>query len=99
VISRLAIAVQEACLRFREKMQEDKAKKILFRSAFGTQKSGWLRNAFDMRLKNPANTNAVIWGGRLLALWEVRLHCSTNLECLLFGRLEGLEICDLTWEP
>jgi len=53
-------------------MKEDRAKKVLFRSAFGTQKPGWLRNAFDMRLKNPANTNAVVWGGRLLALWEVR---------------------------
>ena len=45
---------------------------MLFRNAFGTQRPGGpLRNAFDMRLKNPANTNAVLWGGRLLALWEV----------------------------
>lgn len=77
-------------------MKEDKAKKILFRSAFGTQKSGWLRNAFDMQLKNPANTNAIVWGGRLLALWEVFLHSSTNLECHLTGRQDGAEMCVLT---
>lgn len=28
-------------------------------------------NAFDLVLKNPANTSALFWGGRLLALWEV----------------------------
>ena len=30
-------------------------------------------NALDLKLKNPANTNVVLWGGRLLALWEVRV--------------------------
>ena len=30
-----------------------------------------MRNAFDLKLKNPANTNVLCWGNRLLALWEV----------------------------
>lgn len=50
---------------------ERKARKILYRGVFGTQKSGgWLNNAFDFRLKNVANTNVIYWGDRLLALWE-----------------------------
>ena len=32
---------------------------------------GVLCNAFDLKLKNPANTNVMCWGNRLLALWEV----------------------------
>jgi all-trans-8'-apo-beta-carotenal 15,15'-oxygenase len=42
-----------------------------YRGVFGTQKpGGWLANAFDLRLKNIANTNVIYWGGKLLALWE-----------------------------
>lgn len=33
---------------------------------------GFIANAFDLYLKNPANTNVVEWGKRLLALWEVQ---------------------------
>jgi len=41
-------------------VEEQKAQKILYRGVFGTQKSGgWLANAFDLRLKNIANTNAI----------------------------------------
>ena len=32
-----------------------------------------MKNAFDLYLKNPANTNVVEWGKRLLALWEVSM--------------------------
>ncbi|MBA3921924.1 MAG: carotenoid oxygenase family protein [Nostocaceae cyanobacterium] len=52
-------------------VKEQKAGKILFRGVFGTQKAGgWLANAFDLKLKNIANTNVIYWGGKLLALWE-----------------------------
>jgi all-trans-8'-apo-beta-carotenal 15,15'-oxygenase len=48
-----------------------RANKILFRGAFGTQRSGgFLANIFDARIKNVANTNVIYWAGRLLALWE-----------------------------
>jgi all-trans-8'-apo-beta-carotenal 15,15'-oxygenase len=52
-------------------VKEEKACKILFRNVFGTQRDGgMLANAFDMNLKNVANTNVIYWGGRLFALWE-----------------------------
>lgn len=52
-------------------LAEQKAEKILYRGVFGTQKSGgWLANAFDVRIKNIANTQVIYWGGKLLALWE-----------------------------
>lgn len=54
-----------------EYVKEQKAGKILYRGVFGTQKpGGWLANAFDLKLKNIANTNVIYWGGKLLALWE-----------------------------
>jgi all-trans-8'-apo-beta-carotenal 15,15'-oxygenase len=50
---------------------EQAANRFLYRGVFGTAKAGgWLANAFDLRLKNIANTNVVYWGGKLLALWE-----------------------------
>lgn len=52
-------------------LEEQAAGKILYRGVFGTQKPGGpLANAFDLKLKNIANTNAIYWGGKLLALWE-----------------------------
>jgi len=50
---------------------EERAGRFLYRGVFGTQKpGGWLANAFDFRAKNIANTNVLVWGDRLLALWE-----------------------------
>lgn len=50
---------------------EEKAGKLLYRGVFGTQKpGGLLANAFDLRLKNIANTHVVRLGDQLLALWE-----------------------------
>ena len=44
---------------------------IQYRNVFGTQrKGGPLGNAFDLTLKNVANTNILAWGDRLFALWE-----------------------------
>ena len=41
------------------------------RGVFGTQKSGGiLRNAFDMKTKHVANTNLILCGDKLFALWE-----------------------------
>src|SRR4028119_1913938 len=52
-------------------LKEQEAGKILYRGVFGTQKpGGWLANAFDLQLKNIANTNVIYWGDKLLALWE-----------------------------
>ncbi len=52
-------------------IEEEKAKKFTYRGVFGTQKSGgFFANAFDLRLKNIANTNVVKLGNQLLALWE-----------------------------
>ncbi|KAL3146000.1 hypothetical protein ABBQ38_015360 [Trebouxia sp. C0009 RCD-2024] len=53
--------------------KEEEADAVLYRNTFGTQPKralGPLQNAFDLYLKNPANTNVVLWGDRLLALWE-----------------------------
>ena len=52
-------------------LAEEKAGKPLYRGVFGTQKPGGpLANAFDVRLKNIANTHVVRLGDQLLALWE-----------------------------
>ena len=51
----------------------DEQEKIMWRTTFGTQRRGGpLANAFDLKLKNPANTNVLPVSGRnrVLALWE-----------------------------
>ena len=73
---------------------EQKSGKPEYRGVFGTQKpGGWLANAFDIRLKNIANTHVVYWGGKLLALWEAaephRLDPHT-LETVGLEYLDGL---------
>ncbi|MFV9506842.1 MAG: carotenoid oxygenase family protein [Oscillochloridaceae bacterium umkhey_bin13] len=75
-------------------LAEQKAGRPLFRGVFGTQiPGGWLNNAFNLKLKNIANTGIVHWGGRLLALWEAgephRLDPAT-LATLGLDRLAGL---------
>ena len=50
---------------------EEAVGRFLYRGVFGTQKpGGLLANAFDLRLKNIANTHVVRLGDQLLALWE-----------------------------
>ncbi len=50
---------------------EEEAGKFTYRGVFGTKKQGgFLANAFDLRLKNIANTNIIKFGDDLLALWE-----------------------------
>ncbi len=66
------------------------AGKILYRGVFGTQKpGGMLANLLDFRFKNPANTNVIYHGGKLLALWEASSPYWLDPETLAtLGRLE-----------
>ncbi len=96
-----AIAFRDGRAQFRNRfirtaayLEEQKAGTILYRGVFGTKKpGGWLANAFDLRLKNIANTNVIYWGGKLLALWEAadphRLDPHT-LETLGKDSLDGV---------
>lgn len=62
---------------------EQAAEKILYRGVFGTQKpGGFLKNMFDLKPKNIANTNVSYWGQKLLALWEGGLPHRLNPENL-----------------
>lgn len=61
-----------------EYKQESLAGEILFRSSFRTQRpsniildSVCLNNAFDLSIKNLANTNILFWNNKLYALFEV----------------------------
>lgn len=99
MISSMAIAQGKAFYRNRfvrtqGYLAEQKSGKPEYRGVFGTQKpGGWLANAFDLNLKNIANTHIVYWGGRLLALWEAaephRLDPNT-LETIGLDHLDGI---------
>lgn len=96
-----AIAFSQGQAHFRNRyvrtqgfLEEQAAGQILYRGVFGTQKpGGWWANAFDLRLKNIANTQVIYWGGKLLALWEAshphRLDPQT-LETLGIETLDGV---------
>ena len=75
-------------------LAEEKANKVLYRGVFGSQKPGGrLANAFDLRLKNIANTNVVQLGDQLLALWEAaEPHAldPRSLETRGLSRLDGV---------
>ena len=75
-------------------IKEKEAGTILYRGVFGTQKpGGLLKNIFDFKLKNIANTGVIYWGGKLLALWEAaephRLDPKT-LETIGIEYLDGV---------
>lgn len=96
-----AIAFEQGRAHFRNRfvrteayVEEQQAGKMLYRGVFGSEKpGGWLANAFDLRVKNIANTNVIYWGDKLLALWEAaepyRLDPRT-LETLGKDDLNGL---------
>ncbi len=96
-----SIAIKDGKAFYRNKfvrtegyLAEKQSGKPEYRGVFGTQKpGGWLANAFDLRLKNIANTHVVYWGGKLLALWEAaephRLDPQT-LETIGIDYLDGL---------
>ena len=73
-------------VRTPEYAAEEAADTVLHRNTFGTQPAsgplGELENAFDLVLKNPANTNVQSWGGKLLALWEAALPCRIDPDTL-----------------
>jgi all-trans-8'-apo-beta-carotenal 15,15'-oxygenase len=73
---------------------EERAGRFVYRGVFGTQKPGGpLANAFDLRLKNIANTHVVRLGDQLLALWEAaEPHAldPATLETRGLSRLDGL---------
>jgi all-trans-8'-apo-beta-carotenal 15,15'-oxygenase len=57
-------------VRTREFLEEEAARKILYRN-FGTNiPGGFHKNLLRMRFKNAANTSVVMHAGRLHALWE-----------------------------
>jgi all-trans-8'-apo-beta-carotenal 15,15'-oxygenase len=71
---------------------EQEQGRITYRGVFGTEKSGgWAANAFDLRLKNVANTNVYYWGGKLMALWEASHPYRLNPRTL---ETEGPELLD-----
>jgi all-trans-8'-apo-beta-carotenal 15,15'-oxygenase len=73
---------------------EERAGRFVYRGVFGTQKAGGpLANAFDLRLKNIANTHVVRLGDQLLALWEAAEPHALDpdtLETRGLTRLDGL---------
>lgn len=65
---------------FLEEQTEDKIK---YRNVFGTQRDGGvLANAFDLTLKNVANTNVMQWGERLYVFWEAGRPYEMNPDTL-----------------
>jgi all-trans-8'-apo-beta-carotenal 15,15'-oxygenase len=76
---------------------EEGAGRFLFRGVFGTQKPGGvLANAFDVRLKNIANTHVVRLGDRLLALWEASSPHELDPDTL---ETRGLTLLDGVLQP
>ena len=70
-------------VRTKEWKEEEECQKFLYRGVFGTQKEGGvLANAFDVRLKNIANTHVIKLGNDLLALWEASSPYSLNPQTL-----------------
>lgn len=78
-------------------IEEQEAGEILYRGVFGTQKpGGWLNNAFDLKLKNIANTNVIYWGDKLLALWEAAEPHRLDPQTL---ETKGIDYLDGVLEP
>ena len=65
-------------------VKEQQAKKMLYRGAFsvGNPSGGLFFNPFDFTVKGIANTSVLYWGGKLLALYEVRPPMSTPAHAL-----------------
>ena len=78
-------------------LKEQQAGQILYRGVFGTQKpGGFFNNAFDIKLKNIANTGVIYWGGKLLALWEAAEPHRLDPTTL---NTEGIDYLDGVLEP
>lgn len=68
--SRPRIRYRNRYVRTREFVHEERAGRILYRGLGTNLPGGIAANFLRLRFKNPANTNIVHHGGRLLALWE-----------------------------
>jgi all-trans-8'-apo-beta-carotenal 15,15'-oxygenase len=78
-------------------LAEESAGRPLYRGVFGTQKPGGpLANAFDVRLKNIANTHVVRLGDQLLALWEASSPHALDPDTL---DTRGLSLLDGVLKP
>jgi all-trans-8'-apo-beta-carotenal 15,15'-oxygenase len=78
-------------------LAEEQADKPLYRGVFGTQKPGGpLANAFDLRLKNIANTHVVRLGDQLLALWEASSPHALDPDTL---ETKGISLLDGVLKP
>ncbi|MFM8545835.1 MAG: carotenoid oxygenase family protein [Vulcanococcus sp.] len=78
-------------------LAEEQADRFLYRGVFGTQKPGGpLANAFDLRLKNIANTHVVRLGDQLLALWEAAEPHALDPDTL---ETRGLSLLDGVLKP
>ena len=76
---------------------EEEAGRYLYRGVFGTQKPGGpLANAFDLRLKNIANTHVVRLGDNLLALWEASSPHALDPDSL---ETRGISLLDGVLKP
>lgn len=81
-ISQQGVLYSNAFVKTREFQEEVKAGKMLYRS-FGTNiPGGWLKNIGRLRFKNAANTNVIMFGGKMLALWEGGLPHEIDPETL-----------------
>ena len=70
----------------------DEQEKITWRTTFGTARPGGpLANAFDLKLKNPANTNVLPMRDRVLALWEAGSPHALDMETLRTVGVDSLD--------
>ena len=78
-------------IKTKEWEEEEKAGEFTYRGVFGTPKPGGVfKNAFDLRLKNIANTNVIKLGDQLLALWEAAGPHALNPDTLITHGLTTL---------
>lgn len=68
--SRPRIRYRNRFVRTPEFVHEERTGRLLYRGLGTNLPGGLLHNFLRLRFKNPANTNVVYHGGRLLALWE-----------------------------
>jgi all-trans-8'-apo-beta-carotenal 15,15'-oxygenase len=57
-------------VRTRERVDEERAGRVLYRGFATARPGGLARNFLRVRLKNAANTAVIVHAGRLYALWE-----------------------------
>ena len=92
-----AVRLSNRFIRTEGWLAEEQAGRFTYRGVFGTQKPGGpLANAFDLRLKNIANTHVVRLGDDLLALWEASSPHALDPDSL---ETKGLTLLDGVLKP